>query len=123
MLKNATTVPDYSGIPTTVFTIPELTRVGMLEQEAHDARDGSSVRYSDTSGWYSNYRVGETVAATKILIDEATDQILGAHLLGPDYGELVNIFGLAIKLGLTSRQLKSMVANYPSVGSDLGSML
>ena len=123
MLKNATTVPDYTGTPTTVFAIPELTRVGLLEQEAHEAGLDLSVRYSDTSGWYSNYRVGETVAATKILIDRTTDHIVGAHMLGPDYGELVNIVGLAIKLGLTTRQLKSMVANYPTVGSDLGSML
>ena len=44
-------------------------------------------------------------------------------MLGPEYGELINVFGLAIKLGLTTRQLKSMTAAYPTVGSDLGSML
>jgi glutathione reductase (NADPH) len=123
MLKGTTTVPDYAGVPTTVFTIPELNRVGMLEDEA--VRDGReiAVRYNDTSSWYANYRVGETVAATKIIIDTATDQILGAHLLGPGYSEVINIFGLAIKLGLTTRQLKSATATYPSVGSDLGSML
>ena len=81
------------------------------------------VRYSDTSGWYSNYRIGETTAAAKILIDRSSDRIVGAHLLGPEYGELINILGLAIKLGLTTRQLKSMTAAYPTVGSDLGSML
>ena len=44
-------------------------------------------------------------------------------MLGPEYGELINFCALAIKLGLTTRQLKSMTASYPSVGSDLGSML
>ncbi|WP_104082848.1 NAD(P)/FAD-dependent oxidoreductase [Cryobacterium sp. Y11] len=123
MLKGTTTVPDYAGVPTTVFTIPELNRVGMLEHEARrDGRD-ITVRYNDTGGWYSNYRVGETAAATKVIIDTATDQILGAHLFGPDYAELINTFGLAIKLGLTTRQLKSTTATYPSIGSDLGSML
>ena len=123
MLTGATTVPDYTAVPTTVFTIPELNRVGILEQEARDSGLDISVRRSDTSGWYSNYRVGETTAGAKIIIDTTTDQILGAHLLGPGYAELINIFGLAIKLGLTSRQLKSMTATYPSIGSDLGSML
>lgn len=123
MIKGTETVPDYAGVPSTVFTIPELNRVGMLEHEA--ARDGreTSVRFHDTSGWYSNYRVGETTAATKVIVDSATDQILGAHLLGPGYSEVINTFGLAIKLGLTTRQLKSVTATYPSVGSDLGSML
>ncbi len=123
MIKDTTTTPDYAGIPTAVFTIPELVRVGMLEAEARDHGIDLAVRYTDTSNWYSTYRIGETTAAVKILIDRSSDQIVGAHLLGPEYAELVNTFGLAIKLGLTTRQLKSATAAYPTVGSDLGSML
>ncbi|MGE0140595.1 MAG: NAD(P)/FAD-dependent oxidoreductase [Ilumatobacteraceae bacterium] len=123
MLKNTSTSPDYAGIATAVFTIPELTRVGLLEADARDAGLDLDVRYTDTSGWYSNYRIGETTAAAKILVNRASDTIVGAHMLGPEYGELINICALAIKLGLTTRQLKSMSAAYPTVGSDLGSML
>ncbi|MDW3215647.1 MAG: NAD(P)/FAD-dependent oxidoreductase [Ilumatobacteraceae bacterium] len=123
MLKSSTVIPEYAGVPTAVFTIPELTRVGMLESEAVDAGIDVDVRYSDTSGWYSNYRVGETTAAVKILVDTTSDTIVGAHMLGPEYGELINFCALAIKLGLTTRQLKSMTANYPTVTSDLGAML
>jgi glutathione reductase (NADPH) len=123
MLKGTTTTPDYAGVPTAVFTIPELVRVGLLEDEATAAGIDVDVRYNDTSGWYSNYRIGETTAATKILVDTSNDTIVGAHMLGPEYGELINVFSLAIKLGLTTRQLKSMTAAYPTVGSDLGSML
>ena len=57
MLNATTTVPDFAGVPTAVFTIPELARVGMLEQEARDQGIDVDVRYSDTSGWYSNYRI------------------------------------------------------------------
>jgi glutathione reductase (NADPH) len=123
MLKGTTTAPDYTGVSTAVFTIPELARVGLLEEEARDRGIDIDVRYTDTSSWYSNYRIGETTAATKILIDRSDDTIVGAHLLGPEYAELVNILALAMKLRLTTRQLKSMTAAYPTVGSDLGSML
>ncbi len=123
MIKGTTTTPDYTGIPTAVFTIPELTRVGMLETEATQQGIDVEIRYSDTSSWYSNFRIGESTAAAKILIDRSNDLIVGAHLLGPEYGELINTFGLAIKLGLTTGQLKSATAAYPTVGSDLGSML
>jgi glutathione reductase (NADPH) len=123
MLKDQKIVPDYTGIPTAVFTVPELARVGMLEAEAKEAGHDVDVRFTDTGGWYSNYRIGETSAAAKILVDRSDDTILGAHLFGPEYGELISFFGLAIKLGLTSKQLKSMTAVYPSVGSDLGSLL
>lgn len=123
MLKATTNTPDYGGVPTAVFTIPELARVGLLEDEARSNGINLDVRYSDTSGWYSNYRIGEPTAAAKILIDKSNDTIIGAHMLGPEYGELINFLGLAMKLGLTTRQLKSMTPTYPSVGSDLGSML
>ena len=123
MLNGTTRTPDYSGVPTAVFTIPELARVGLLEDEARSNGMDVDVRYSDTSGWYSNYRIGETAAATKILVDNSTDTIVGAHMLGPDYGELINFLALAMKLGLTTRQLKSMTTTYPSIGADLGSML
>lgn len=122
MLKGTTTAPDYIGVPTTIFTIPELNRVGLLEEEAAPSHD-IAIRFTDTSGWYSTYRAAETTAAAKVIIDTRTDQILGAHLLGPGYSELINTFGLAIKLGLTTRQLRSATATYPSLGSDLGSLL
>mgnify|MGYP005989910911 CR=1 FL=1 len=123
MLKNAQTTPDYAGIPTAVFTVPELARVGMLEAEAKDAGHDVDVRFTDTGGWYSNYRIGEKSAAAKILVDKSDGKVLGAHLFGPEYGELINFFGLAMQLGMTAKQLKSMTAAYPSVGSDLGSLL
>jgi glutathione reductase (NADPH) len=91
-------------------------------RDASSGRD-VAVRYNDTGDWYANYRVGEHTAATKILIDRATDEILGAHLLGPEYAELAHTLAVAMKLGLTTRQLKSATATYPTVGSDLGSML
>ncbi len=123
MLKGSKIVPDYHGVPSVVFTVPELARVGMLEQDARANGIDLSVRYSDTAGWFSNYRIGETTAAVKILVDKSDDTIVGAHMFGPDYGELINFLGLALKIGLTTRQLKAMVAAYPSTASDLGSML
>ncbi|MTV27976.1 NAD(P)/FAD-dependent oxidoreductase [Nitriliruptoraceae bacterium ZYF776] len=123
MLKEQTVTPDYDGVATVVYTIPELARVGMLETDAHQAGIDLNVRYHDTSSWFSNYRTGEPTAATKILVDRDTDTIVGAHMFGPEYGELINFCALAINLGLTTRQLKSMTASYPSVTSDLGSML
>ena len=123
MLNNTKTIPDYNGVPTAVFTVPELTRVGLLEEDARARGIDLDVRYSDTSGWYSNYRIGETIAAAKILVDTSTDTIIGAHMFGPEYGELINFCALAMRLRLTTRQLRSMTAAYPTVTSDLCWML
>lgn len=123
MLKGNHSTPDYTGVPSVVFTIPELARVGLLEAEAKDQGLDVRVAFNDTGGWYSNMRVGEDCAATKVLIDKRADKIVGAHLLGPEYSEIINFFGLAMKLGLKTSELRSMVSAYPSVTSDLGSML
>ena len=123
MLGGNKAVPDYRGVPSAVFTIPELTRVGMLEDEAAAQEIDFRVKYTDTSEWYSNFRVGETCAGAKILIDEETEEILGAHLLGPESSELINFLGLAMRLGLKTKDLRNMVTAYPSVGSDLGALV
>ncbi len=123
MLKGNNRIADYGGVPTVVFTIPELTRVGLLESEATELGLDYRVKFTDTGGWYSNLRVGEDCAAVKVLINNQTDEIIGAHLFGPEYAELVNIFGLAIKLGLKTSDLKKTVSAYPSVGSDFGSLI
>lgn len=86
MLKDQKIVPDYSGIPTAVFTVPELARVSMLEAEAKEAGHDIDVRFTDTGGWYFNYRIGETFAAAKVLLDKSSGKILGAHLFGPEMG-------------------------------------
>ena len=123
MLKGNNRTADYHGVPTAVFTVPELTRVGHLASEAKALGLDYRVKFTDTGGWYANMRVGEDCAAVKVLIDNQTDEILGAHLFGPEYAELVNIFGLAIKFGLKTADLKKMVSAYPSVGSDLGALI
>ena len=123
MLKGNKAVPDYRGIPSAVFTIPELTRIGLLEQEAKNQGLDFHVKFTDTSGWYSNFRVGETCAGAKVLIDKKTQEIIGAHLLGPESAELINFFSLAMRLNIPATGLRKMVSAYPSVGSDLGSMV
>ncbi|UMA67358.1 NAD(P)/FAD-dependent oxidoreductase (plasmid) [Roseivivax marinus] len=120
MLKDKRTEPDYTGVPSVVFTIPELARVGMLEKEARETCD-VDVSFTDTSGWFSQKRLGESHAGAKIITGK-DGNILGAHMFGPDYAELINVFSLAIKLGLTAAQVKSMPAAYPTGASDIGSM-
>ena len=60
---------------------------------------------------------------SKVLVEKGTDRILGAHLLGPSADELINIFALAIRRGLTATDLKDVVFAYPTHASDIGYMV
>ncbi|MBI3127681.1 MAG: NAD(P)/FAD-dependent oxidoreductase [Candidatus Tectomicrobia bacterium] len=115
--------PNHRGVPSVVFTIPPLAGVGLQEGEAN--RRGLKFRVSrgDSSGWYTSRRIGEDCAGYKILIEEGTERILGAHLLGPGAEETINLFALAIRNGLTSRILKDMIFAYPTATSDIAYML
>lgn len=115
--------PDYSGVPSVVFTIPPLASVGLKEEEARKAGLDLRVTQLDTSGWYSSRRIGETCSGFKVLVEEGTGRILGAHLLGPSADELVNVFALAIRKGLTAEDLKEMLFAYPTHASDVQYML
>lgn len=58
-----------------------------------------------------------------MLVDKQTDLVLGAHLVGPHAEEVINLFAVAIRHGLTAADLKNTILAYPTGGSDIGSML
>ncbi len=123
LLNGNTTRPNYAGTPTVAFTLPPIASVGLKEDEARAKGFEFRVTSQDTSGWYSSRRLGEPYAASKVLVEEETDRILGAHLLGPAADELINIFALAIRRGLTTADLKDTIFAYPTHASDLGYMV
>jgi glutathione reductase (NADPH) len=115
--------PDYSAMPTAVYAVPELAAVGLTEAAA--ARQGLAVTVhtNDMHDWLSAKTYAETVAWSKIIVDQATDRIVGAHFVGHGGQELVNIFGLAIKFGITAGQIKDYIYAYPTFSSDIKNML
>ena len=123
LIEGNVETPDYTGVPSVVFTIPELARVGVGEVEAREQGLEIEVKVNEMSDWYSVERVGESHAAAKVLLEKGTSRILGAHLLGPEASELINFFGLAMRAGLTATDLKKLVSAYPSAASDLGYLI
>lgn len=115
--------PDYLGIPTVVFTVPPLASAGLGEEEARGQGLKFRVKKEMTSGWYSSRRVGETCSGFKVLVEEGTDRILGAHLLGGQAEEVINLFAVAIRSGMRAGDLKHMLFAYPTRASDLPYML
>jgi glutathione reductase (NADPH) len=113
---------DYA-LPSVVFTSPALARVGLDEGAARSKGLRFSVHHEDTSGWYTSRRIALAYSGFTTLVDDDTDQILGAHLLGANVEELVNVFALAMRVGLTARGLKDTVFAYPSGASDIRDML
>jgi glutathione reductase (NADPH) len=115
--------PNYAGTPSVVFTIPPLARAGLGEAEARERGLKFRVNAADTSTWYSSRRIGEPVSGYKVLVEEPSQRILGVHLLGAQAAEVVNLFAMAIRRGITAPDLKEMIFAYPTHASDVPYML
>jgi len=114
--------PDYTGVASVVFTVPPLAAVGLKEDDARNAGQQLRVKYQDTSGWYASRRIGETCSGFKTIVEEPTGRILGAHLLGHNADELVNLFALAIRKRLTISDMKDVIYAYPTHSSNAAYM-
>jgi glutathione reductase (NADPH) len=110
---------NYAGQASVVYSIPPLARIGMLEEDARRQGLKYKVNQADTSGCYAARRVAEPCSAFKILLEEGTHRILGAHLLGPEADELANVFALAMRSGLTAAALKDAMFAYPTQASNV----
>lgn len=123
MLNGNREKPNYLGVPSVAFTLPPIASVGLSEQQARDQGLKFRIQSKNASDWYTARRVAETTYGFKILVEEGTDRILGAHLIGPHVDEVINIFALAIRKGLTAEDLKTTMFAYPTGASDIGYMV
>lgn len=115
--------PDYASMATSVYTVPPLASVGLTEAAARQKGLAVDIHTNDMLGWFSAKTYAETVAWSKVIVERSTDRILGAHFVGHAGQELINIFGLAMRFGITARQIRENVYAYPTFASDLKHML
>ena len=123
MLQGNHRRPDYKGVPSVAFTVPPIAAVGLSEKQARDRGLQFRMQKQQASDWYTARRVGEKIYGFKILVEEGSDRILGAHLVGPHVDEVINVFALAIRKDLTSEDLKTTIFAYPTGASDIAHML
>jgi len=113
----------YPPIPSVVFTLPQVATVGLSEAAAREQGLEFETHFDKTSGWYSSMRVGAKWSGFKVLVENGSGLILGAHLIGPGAEEQINLFAMAMGAGISANKIKAMIFAYPSYASDLGSML
>lgn len=123
LLKGNHTKANYLGVPSVVFTIPPVATVGLQEEAARQKGLKFKVNRGDSSGWYSSRRVNVKYSGFKVLVEEGSGSILGAHLFGLHAEEVINLFALAIRSGLHASDLKEILYAYPTSSSDVAYMV
>ncbi|HUI32228.1 MAG TPA: NAD(P)/FAD-dependent oxidoreductase [Dysgonamonadaceae bacterium] len=115
--------PDYGVRPTVVYTLPALAMVGMTEEQAQKKKLDITVNYASVPNWYAAKHLGEKTYAFKVIIDKKNDLILGAHIIGPNAEETINVFAVAMQAGMQAKDLKTIPFTFPSASSDIVKMV
>lgn len=123
LLNGNEQTPNYLGVPSVAFTIPPIAAVGLSERDARAQGFKFRMQHHKASDWFTARQAAEPTYAFKVMVEEETDRILGAHLVGPHADEVINLFALAIRQGITAEAIKSTVFAYPTGASDIGYML
>ena len=116
------TRPDHDVIATAVFSQPEIGTVGLSE-------DRAAKRFSNLEIYRAVFRPMRHILAgrqdkmlTKLVVDADTRLVLGAHILGPDAGEMAQLLGIALKAGLTKDDFDRTMAVHPTAAEELVTM-
>lgn len=114
--------PDYSVLPSSVYTVPAIATVGLTERTAKEKGLNVNVTVSDMTGWFSGKAYAETAAFAKVLVDQDRDLVVGAHMLGHNGEDLIHHFAMAMRYAIPASSLREDIFAFPTFSADIRSM-
>ncbi|MEO0495945.1 MAG: glutathione-disulfide reductase [Pseudomonadota bacterium] len=113
---------DHSNIATAVFTQPEVGTVGLAEHEAREA-------HGEIDVYKASFRPMKNVIADsqervfmKVIVKADDQRVVGVHIVGPDAGEMIQMVGIAVKMGATKQQFDDTCAVHPTIAEEIVTM-
>lgn len=113
---------DYGLIPTAVFTHPSVATVGMSEQEARERLGALRIFRSEFKALKHTLSGSTERTLMKLVVEAATDRVVGLHLVGADAGEIVQGFAVAMKAGATKAMFDATIGIHPTVAEEFVTM-
>ncbi len=116
------TEPDHTDVPTAVFSQPPIGTVGRTEAQAREEGFEIDVYRSEFRALKHTLTGGEERTLMKLIVDRASDRVLGLHMVGPDAGEITQGFAVALKAGATKAQFDATVGIHPTAAEEFVTM-
>ncbi|MBZ0155313.1 MAG: dihydrolipoyl dehydrogenase [Alphaproteobacteria bacterium] len=110
---------DYSVIPAGIFTSPEIGSVGLRSHQAEEQGIKVNIGRFPFRGLGKAHAMGEIAGMVKIIADAATDRVLGVHIIGAHAADLVHEGALAMKAGLTAKEVADMIHSHPTLAEGI----
>jgi glutathione reductase (NADPH) len=116
---NRPTPVDHTNVPTAVFSEPEVGVIGLTEMQACERLAKLDVYKTSFRPMKATLSGRNTRSFMKLLVDGTTDRIVGCHIIGPDAGELIQVVGIAVKMGATKADFDATMAVHPTAAEEL----
>ena len=113
---------DHADVPTAVFSEPELGVIGLTETQARERLHKLDVYKTTFRPMKATLSGRATRVFMKLLVDGTTDRVVGCHIAGPDAGELIQLIGIAVKMGATKADFDATMAVHPTMAEELVTM-
>jgi len=113
---------DHSNVPTAVFSEPELGVIGLTEAQARARLAKVDIYKTSFRPMKATLSGRDTRIFMKLVVDGSTDRVAGCHIIGPDAGELIQLVGVAVKMGATKADFDATMAVHPTAAEELVTM-
>jgi glutathione reductase (NADPH) len=113
---------DHRTIPTAVFSEPEVGVIGLTEAQAREQLRKVDVYKTTFRPMRATLSGRNTRSFMKLLVDGGTDRVVGCHIVGPDAGEMIQLVGIAVKMGATKADFDATMAVHPTAAEELVTM-
>jgi glutathione reductase (NADPH) len=113
---------DHANVPTAVFTEPEVGVIGLTEEQAREKLRKVDVYKTTFRPMKATLSGRQTRSFMKLLVDAESDRVVGCHLVGLDAGELIQLVGVAVKMGATKADFDATMAVHPTAAEELVTM-
>ena len=113
---------DHTNVPTAVFSEPEVGVIGLTETQARERLAKLDVYKTTFRPMKATLSGRNTRTFMKLLVDGTTDCVVGCHIVGPDAGELIQVVGIAVKMGATKADFDATMAVHPTAAEELVTM-
>jgi glutathione reductase (NADPH) len=116
---NKPTPVDHTNVPTAVFSEPEVGVIGLTETQARERCAILDVYKTTFRPMKATLSGRDTRSFMKLLVDGTTDRVVGCHIVGPDAGELIQVIGVAVRMGATKADFDATIAVHPTAAEEL----
>jgi glutathione reductase (NADPH) len=113
---------SYDNIATAIFSHPNIATVGLSEPDAAERYPELTIFESDFRALKHTLSGRDERTYMKVIVDSASDRVLGMHMMGPDAGEVIQGFAAAMICGLTKAQLDSTLGIHPTLAEEFVTM-